>query len=247
MMPGTVKARVVLALSAVVGLTARVGSADEPQAPVVAPPAEPLPAAAPSLAAPVPSARARVPVSFVPSSPDLTLVRSAGTMPTTRAYEFRAGTYYESGHREIRFARVCTGVCGGSLAVGDYVFGVAKGHREQVVVGKAAIDGPVEVHATYVDRRPVRYAGAAVLIAGIGTGVGMMAGASDLTNGGPAVLWSGVALLVTTATVGGILSFMPDKAHLEFTPMSLPPGPPGAPVPRSSEVALRGGAVTLHF
>jgi hypothetical protein len=204
----------------------------------------PAPASAPTRS-PSPIVN-ETPVQFEPSEPDLWLVRVDRQQMVVHEYEFRGGTYYESG-ADARYPIFCKGACRGTLARGRYELGLSKDGRDPVSAGVHAIDGPSTVRASYTDRRAIRVLGVAGGITGFLAGMALVVVSSDGSNIDGTGVAIGLAFGLATGIGGIALASQPDVARIDVIPLEAPRSRTPNEPPSALGAEPRGAALRVRF
>jgi hypothetical protein len=251
--------------------------ADEPPPSYTPPPPPPGYESAPNEAAPpgyapppayAPRGRARAAgnteVRFEPDEPDLTLLSMSGAAPVERFHPYRHwwGGRYSYGWAPM-YSPVCDQACATRFAPGPYHLALSKNGGPPVpAYGPAVIRGPSLIRGSYADRSGVRAAGWVVGIGGLVGGIVMIAAsAQDEQRCDPdgycyrhetantPLLVGGIAVLVVSGIVGGVLAAQRDEARISVEPLRL--SSYGALRESSAalgaEVLPQGAALALHF
>ena len=227
--------------------------------------------APPSYAPPpgyAPSRRARsaasAEVRFEPEEPDLTLLSMSGAAPVERFHPYRHwwGGRYSYGWAPM-YSPICDQACATRFAPGPYQLALSKNGGPPVpAYGPAVIRGPSLIRGSYADRSGVRAAGWVVGIGGLVGGIVMIAvAAQDERRCNPdgycyrhetantPLLVGGIAVLVVSSIVGGVLAAQRDEARISVEPLRL--SSRGALREESAalgaESLAQGAALALHF
>ena len=205
-------------------------------------------------------------VRFEPDEPDLQLLTLEGAVPV-EGYGYRRGWWgggwrYHYGWAPT-FSPVCDQACSTQLPPGPHHLALSKnGGRVVPAYGPAVINGPSLIRASYDDRSGLRVAGWVVGITGLVGGIVMIAAsASDETvcdsdgfchdreTANAPLLVGGIAVLLVSGIVGGVLAAQRDEAHISVEPLRL------SSFGRLNEsvagmgggVAPQGAVLALHF
>jgi hypothetical protein len=193
-------------------------------------------------------------VRFDPDDPDVTLLGLSAAVPVAPV-----GSHdYE--RRYALYGPICQGPCTAHLVPGAYRFALTKGGRIVPVRGPVVLDGPATLHGEYIDRSVLRATGLVIGVAGTVAGfvmvvasaqTGAVCGANGIcvSNGKTDVplLATGVAVLVVSAVVGSILTFLPDRARITVEPLVLPGHASREALTALGPSQPQGAAVAFHF
>ena len=208
-------------------------------------------------------------VRFEPDDASVRLLMQSGEMPFERVAIVHhgwwgpRGYYYGYGVAPV-YSPLCEGPCTLRLAPGHYQWALAKpGGPIVPAAGGNLIGGPATLHADYVDRSGLRTAGVVVGVAGVLSGIIMIAESyQDVqecdgygycyrhSKVNDPLLFGGIGVLIGSAIVSAVLVTQRDEARISVTPLRvLGMGSPreSGPYATSLRAQPQGAAVRVSF
>ena len=215
---------------------------------------------------PPPRVPGSVNIRFEPDASNLSLFSASGAAPVERFRRFHYGWWggyrYDYGWAPL-YSPVCDQACATRFAPGAYQLALAKNNGRVVpTYGPVVINGPSLIRGSYSDHSGLRATGWVIGVAGLVGGIVMVAASANdefvcdpdgfchhhETADAP-LLVGGIAVLVVSSIVGGVLLSQHDEAHLSVEPLRLSSfgSLRESLAATGAEAHPEGAALALHF